>query len=257
MGQRLAIVKRQPMQIIDWWSHLGASSAVLGSSYPRAVVRRVDPAGWAAQATPAAWWSPRRWRRAGQVLAREQVAGASAELLWANMCLHFETDIEALLRRWREAIALDGFLMFSTLGPGSFGTLRSLYREQGWGVPFAPLVDMHDLGDMLVHAGFAEPVMDQESLTLTWTGAAAMLAELRSLGGNAAIDRHQGLRTPRWRERLCNAVDKQRDAQGRVALDFEIVYGHAFCAAPREPMTSSTSIPMERMRAMVRAGRER
>ena len=39
---------------------------------------------------------------------------------------------------------------------------------------------MHDLGDMLVHAGFADPVMDQETLTLQLGDAEALLAELRS-----------------------------------------------------------------------------
>ncbi len=257
MGERLAFIKRQPDCIVDWGAHQGASQALLHKAYRRARLQAVESMVRPDSAPREAWWSPMRWRRTEPVLAAVDVPPGHADLLWANMGLHFEADIEAVLRRWREVIAVDGFLMFSTLGPGSLATLRQTYRDAGWGPAFAPLVDMHDLGDMLMQAGFAEPVMDQESLTLTWPDAAALLAELRGLGGNAAPDRHAGLRTPRWRDRLHAAIDARRDAAGRVALEFEIVYGHAFCAAPRVRMDPSTHIPMEQMRAMVRAPRRR
>ncbi len=92
---------------------------------------------------------------------------------------------------------------------------------------------MHDLGDMLVQAGFADPVMDQETITLTWDSPQALLAELRSLGGNASPLRCAGLRTPRWRARLLRPWNERAGADGRLALAFEVVYGHAFKAAPR------------------------
>ena len=75
----------------------------------------------------------------------------------------------------------------------------SSMRRLGWPAPTPGFIDMHDLGDMLVAAGFADPVIDQETLTLSWTSAEALLGELRVLGGNAAPDRFAGLRTPRWR----------------------------------------------------------
>ena len=112
---------------------------------------------------------------------------------------------------------------------------------------------MHDLGDMLVQAGFADPVMDQETLTLTWENPRALLAELRSLGGNASPTRWPGLRTPRWRERLHAALQSLAGLDGRLRLSFEIVYGHAFKAPPRAPLSSGTAVSLEDMRAMVRA----
>ncbi len=172
------------------------------------------------------------------------------------MGLHFEFDIEALMQRWRRAIVVDGFLMFSTLGPGSLASLRRLYRQRHWPAPMAPLVDMHDLGDMLVHAGFAEPVMDQELLTLTWATPAAMVAELRGLGGNADPQRFAGLRTPRWRAELDAACADLRGADGRLRLELEVVYGHAFCAAPRVPVRSEAAVSLEQMRSMLRGTHE-
>ena len=116
-------------------------------------------------------------------------------------------------------------------------------------------VDMHDVGDLLVHAGFADPVMDQEHLTLHWPGPRELLAELRSLGGNLNPARHRGLRTPRWRSRLEAALRERADATGRIALGFEIVYGHAFVATPRVPVAPRTEVPLADLRAMARRGR--
>jgi malonyl-CoA O-methyltransferase len=202
------------------------------------------------------WWSLRRWAGGAPtvVLAQDLMPG-QGQLLWSNMGLHGAINPQAVMAQWLRAIAVDGFLMFSTLGPGSLQTLSALYAAQGWGPALAPFVDMHDLGDMLVHAGFADPVMDQEQITLTWASADALLVELRQWGGNVAVGRHAGLRTPRWRQRLLDQLNKSADRDGRVALTLEIVYGHAFKPAPRPRLAAETSLPLEDMRAMVRAGR--
>ncbi|MBC7940093.1 MAG: biotin synthase [Chitinophagaceae bacterium] len=195
-----------------------------------------------------------------QVLSEDTLPAGAGQLLWANMVLHGALEPQAVMRQWHRALAVDGFLMFSTLGPGSLQSLRDLYRAQGWPVPHAPFVDMHDLGDMLIEAGFADPVMDQETITLTWPTPTAALAELRQLGGNVDPRRFVGLRTPRWRGRLLallTASSPARDHSGRVALDFEIVYGHAFRPPPRARLTVETTVPLDDLRAMVRAGRRR
>jgi len=254
MAERLPVIRQQPDVVLDWWAQLGGSGAALARCYPRARIVGVEPQ--AAPVPEAPWWSPRRWAaRGGEVLAEEAVAPGSAQLVWANMMLHGATDPQAVMAQWQRALAVDGFLMFSTLGPGTLESLRALYRARGWPAPFAPFVDMHDLGDMLIHAGFADPVMDQETITLTWADAAALLAELRTLGGNVDPGRPSGLRTPRWRDRLHEALATLAGADGRPALPFELVYGHAFRPPPRPRLAGETAVPLEDLRAMVRAGR--
>lgn len=256
MAERLGLIRRQPGTIIDWCSFNGASQPLLKAAYPRARMLRVEADATLLQPDAARWWSPRRWAGAPPDQARPpQVPEGRAELLWANMMLHLAEDPAALLQQWQRALAVDGFLMFSTLGPGSLPGLRGLYARLGWPAPFAPFVDMHDLGDMLVHAGFADPVMDQERLTLTWPDAPALLRELRALGGNADPARAPGLRTPRWHARLCRELQQLRGSDGRLQLDFELVYGHAFRAVPKPRVATQTSVALQEMRAMVRAGR--
>jgi malonyl-CoA O-methyltransferase len=256
MADRLRIIKQPPRRVLDWWASLGGGAAALAAACPQARISAVERV--AAGGPAGVWWSPRRWSpRTVPVIAEAEVGSGTADLVWANMMLHAVRNPQAQMRAWQQALAVDGFLMFSTLGPGTLEALAALYRVLGWPAPFAPFVDMHDLGDMLVHAGFADPVMDQETVTLTWADADALLAELRSLGGNVDPSRHAGLRTPRWRDRLRDALADLAGADGRPALAFELVYGHAFKAAPRHPLSGETSVPLDDMRAMVRSGRRR
>ena len=255
MAERLPLIKLQPDTVLDWSGPLGGSDALLRQAYPRARHAMVMLDGLPVPpAAPRRRWPWRRAQPARDAVREPEVADGSAQLLWANMMLQGVDDPPVLFGRWQRALAIGGFLMFSTLGPGSLPELRAAYRAARWGEPMAPFVDMHDLGDMLVHAGFADPVMDQELLTLTWTDGDAMLRELRGLGANVAPDRHRGLRTPRWRERLVAALCEQA-ADDRPRLSFELVYGHAFKVAPRARVQAETTLSVDELRAMARAGK--
>jgi len=252
MAERLAVIRLQPRTVIDWWHRAGGSAEVLRATYPRA--RRLPVAGEGQASGPAPkWWDLPRRRDLAE-LPPAELPPASGELLWANMMLHWCADPQAEMLRWHRALAVDGFLMFSTLGPGTLQGLRALYAERGWPEPHAPFVDMHDLGDMLVAAGFADPVMDQETLTLNWQDASALLGELRGLGGNVAPARHAGLRTPRWRDVLCLAL--QQSSPARPALQFELVYGHAFRPRPRARVAAETRLDLDDMRSILRSPRD-
>lgn len=278
MAERLPLFKQQPGQVLDWWPAGGASQTVLQAGLPAAVHMALgqDPLtasagsrapGDSVDASARTGWLDRvrRWTSTPakpEAAARVQWLGASAlpaqgsaDLVWANMLLHHVHEPSSLFSQWHDALAVGGYLMFSTLGPGSLETLRTLYRRQGWGEPMGPLVDMHDWGDMLVEAGFADPVMDQETLNLHWTGAAPCLVELRTLGANVHPDRRPGLRTPRWRLALEQALLQTASMPGqpdRVELNFEIVYGHAFKAAPRLRVAPETRVPVQALRDALR-----
>ncbi len=262
MAQRLAILKRAPRHIVDWGAHLGASEAALRAACPRALRVPVEaflpPAAADARAAlPPPWWSTRRWWTPGHAptwRSEAVLAEGEADLLWSNMVLHHLGDPQGALARWLRLLSKEGILMFSTLGPGTLESLRRIYATHRWAAPHAPFVDMHDLGDMLVQAGFADPVMDQEVVKLTWASAAQALAELRQLGGNVDLRRHGGLRTPRWRSALEQAMSLSASG-ARVTLEFEVVYGHAVRPPPRAKLTAETAVPLSDMRGMLRSRR--
>lgn len=258
MAERLAIVKLQPQVALDWSSFLGAGAALLDDAYPQARRLVVEPTEALHRRAATRATRARRWllrRPVARLVDADDVPPGSVQLVWANMALHAAVDPLAVMLQWQRALAVGGFVMFSCLGPDTLKELRELYRRLGWPPPSADFVDMHDLGDMLLHAGFADPVMDQEHIVLSWPDAAALVAELRGLGGNVSPGRFRGLRTPRWRARLLHELQALEQDDGRLHMTFEVAYGHAFKGAPRMPVQAETVVPLDEMRAAMRRHR--
>ena len=160
------------------------------------------------------------------------------------------------MKQWHQALAVDGFLMFSCLGPDTLRELRALYAALGWPPPGHEFTDMHDWGDMLVDTGFAEPVMDMERITLAFATPERLLDELRELGANLHPGRFPALRGRHWKTRLLQAIDEQlRGADGQLTLTFEVVYGHALKPPPRAKVGEQTSVSVQDMRTMLRGER--
>jgi malonyl-CoA O-methyltransferase len=261
MEERLQWIRLQPRVWAHWEPVRGGlqAQALLRARYPDAGCFLVEPvphrrAALAAQlAQP--WWRPARWR--GGAVRMEPPADGGVQMLWANMALHAAADPQALIGQWHRALATDGFLMFSCLGPDSLKELRTLYAALGWPPCGHDFTDMHDWGDMLVHAGFAEPVMDMERITLTYESPARLLAELREIGRNLHPARFAALRGRSWRGRLEQRL-RERLADpadgGRLRLTFEIIYGHALKPLPRVKLGAQSEVSLQDMRSMLRRG---
>ncbi len=242
-GRRLVAhlepLRLKPARVIDWWAGPGGATDLLAARFPEADIVRVEPtAAWheRAVADRRPWW--RRWRAqaaAPRIVDDPQhdASLAPAQLVVSNMSLHGVFDVPSLFARWHALLDVDGVAAFSCLGPGTLAELRAVHASEGWPAPTPAFTDMHDLGDMLVGAGFSDPVLDQETVTLTWPDPGSLLAELRGLGGNASPGRYTGLRTARFRDALVGALARRADAAGRIALSFEVAYGHGFKAPPR------------------------
>ena len=254
MEQRLQWIVKQPQRWLHWQPLRGglAIHPVLAQRYPQAQCVVVQsphatvPLVQRAIAKP--WWDVRRWRAP---TVQFGPPSAPVQMLWANMSLHMDADPQALITRWHSLLKADGFVMFSCLGPDTLRELRQLYAALGWPAPAHEFTDMHDWGDMLLQAGFAEPVMDMERITLTFSSAEHLLAELRGLGRNLHPQRFAGLRGRRWHAALKAHITQalaDPDQPGRLRLGFEIIYGHAFKPSPRIPVRSQTSVSLDDFR---------
>jgi len=261
MAERLQWFRDKPASWLHWEPVAGGLQAhkrvreLLPGAQCHVAAAQLSHALDATREPPAPSWNPKHWLhgRAPAPFSEDTRVG----MVWANMALHLETRPLALLRRWHAAIQTNGFLMFSCLGPDTLRELRAVYARHGWPEPTHPFTDMHDWGDMLVHSGFAEPVMDMERITLSYSGAQPMLQDLRLLGRNLHAHRFAGLRSRSWHAQLCKAIesDVPRSPDGRLLLTLEIVYGHAFKAAPRAKLDATTAVSVDDMRAMLRSGR--
>ncbi len=263
MQERLQWIVKAPAAWCDWDPLRGGMQghALVGERFTQAVSQIAEtssPQGEAAVRARLArpWWSPARWSAAAPRFGLPQ--DGSQQMLWSNMALHMAAEPQALIARWHRALAVDGYLMFSCLGPDTLRELHALYADLGWPAPGHAMTDMHDWGDMLVQAGFAEPIMDMERITLTFATPQRLLQELRGLGRNLHPRRFASLRGRNWRARLEQAL-AQRLADprhgGQLALTFEIVYGHAFKPAPRVRVEGSSAVSLQDMRSMLKSGR--
>jgi len=147
--------------------------------------------------------------------------------------LQWINEAPRVFSEFRRVLRVGGLLMFTTFGPDTLLELRSAFAGVDRATHVHRFVDMHDLGDMLVHAGFAEPVMDMERITLTYSDAGALMRDLKRTGArNASVGRPRGLTgRGRWQRMLAGIERFRRD--GRLPATFEVVYGHAWKPEPR------------------------
>ena len=236
MEERLQWMKLKPGKWVHWEPLRGGLQAheLLTTRYPKSecyVVHGIQEQDQAARRrmTPA-WFSPVRWLGPALHFGKPLTP---VGMLWANMALHMAADPQGLIVQWHQLLEADGFLMFSCLGPDTLREVRAVYAAQGWPPPSHAFTDMHDWGYMLVHAGFAEPVMDMEYITLTYEDARGVLHDLKRIGAhNATAGRGQGLMGKNaWSNLVENYERSRRD--GKLPATYEVIYGHAWKPQPR------------------------
>jgi malonyl-CoA O-methyltransferase len=242
MLERLEVVRLAPAFVLDVGSGLGQGAVRLKQRYPAAHVLGLDVAEALVRTARRTHGPPARAGLSGRLLrwfggapasaptpdfavadaARLPLRVSSVDLLWSNLAWHWFADPVAVIDEWHRVIRPNGLLMFSAFGVDTLRELRGL----GARLPVFP--DMHDIGDALAHAGFAEPVMDAERLTVTWEDASTLLAEVSSLGGDPSRLRRSGLAGRGRRLAWIDAIESLRGADGRLSLTFELVFGHAW-----------------------------
>lgn len=266
MFERLELIKVAPALVLDAGCGDGADLPVLRQRFGGARLIGVDASPamlHAARASENAAqssmnrllqrWLPRSATAAGigaelacADFARLPMQAASADLVWSNLALHWHPQPHRVFAEWRRVLRVNGLLMFSCFGPDTFKELRRAWAVADQAPHALPFVDMHDFGDMLIDAGFATPVMDMETVTVTYADPQRLLRDVRAWGGNPLDNRNRGLTGRAAYRRMLDALESTRRADGTLPLSFEIVYGHAFCPAPRTLASGESIIRFDR-----------
>ncbi len=251
---RLDLVQLQPQLVVDVGAGTGQGALALARRYKRARVLAVD-------ASPAMLHEAARrrgWRRRfALACARAEdlpLAADSAQLLFCHLTLQWCDDLDAALGQFARVLAPDGLLSFATYGPDTLRELRSAWAAVDAHPHVNAFIDMHDIGDALVRAGFQEPVLDVERFTLTYPHPVALMRELRALGAvNAISGRKRGLTGRKTWESLLEQYEKLR-TDGRIPATFEVVYGQAWAAraAPRGVSGGETRVALDSIGTRVR-----
>jgi len=240
MAERLEYIRVDPQRVLDLGCGTGHDLPMLARRYPGAAITGIDfamPLLRHAQA-------PRNFLQkllgthvgSGLVCADAEalpLPRASMQMVWSNLMLNWFHEPMPALREMHRVLDVGGMLMFSTLGPDTLRELRSSLPNNG-GERVHRFIDMHDLGDCLLNAGFAEPVMDMEVITLTYPDLDSLLRELQQAGAtNASRARPRGLTgKDNWQHARESYERLRKD--GRLPATFEIVYGHAWKTAPKK-----------------------
>jgi malonyl-CoA O-methyltransferase len=230
---RLDLVRLRPTRVLDLGGGAGALARGLIERYPAADAVVLDLSLKMLRAgSPARSGLSRLLvgRRSGPLKVCADMEAlpfrnASMQMVCSNLALEWSSRPEQVMREVHRILSVGGLFTFTTLGPDSLQELRRAGGEAGASFP-----DMHDIGDLLVHAGFADPVMDMEHLMLTYATLEALLSELRATGCmGASRGSGRGLRGRDWLRRLEQGYERER-RDGRLPVTFEIVYGHAWRA---------------------------
>lgn len=245
MQERMEVIRLAPRGALDLGCGHGQGLAALRARFPDAQIAGLDISG--AMLREAAQRDPQRqpgWlgRMLGKRPTFDLVQGdlatlpfeaASFDLLWSNLALHWHPEPHQVFPEWHRVTRDDGLVLFSLFGPDTLREVRDAFAEVDLDAHTLRFVDMHDIGDMLVHGGWSTPVMDMETLTVTYETPEALLREVRAFGGMRRPG-GAGLRGRRWYRAVLDALERRRTADGVIPLTFEIVYGHAWKLAPRE-----------------------
>jgi malonyl-CoA O-methyltransferase len=255
MAERLDYVRIAPARVLDAGCGRGADLTALAARYPEAEVIGVDLNRVAGQALARPGWLTRWLGRSGGPLTlradhdRLPLPPGSVDLLWSNLALGWSPDPLATFSEWHRVLGEGGLLVFSTWGPDTLREVREACERLDESGRVHDFIDMHDLADQMAMAGFADPVVDMERITLTYASLEDLASDLRASGQSGArLDRPRGLigRT-RW-QALAQAMRSRPD--GRLGVTLELVQGHAWKLGPA-PRADGRSV----VRFMSRPGR--
>ena len=238
MLTRLDLIKITPQTILDAGAGTGNASLALARRYPGSRVIALDLAlNMLHQSSAKEPWLARltgigRIAKICGDLECLPLLGNSLDMIWSNLALQWCNNLDAAFLGAHRTLRPDGLFVFSTFGPDTLRELRVASQVDPEHIHVSRFIDMHDIGDALVRAGFSAPVMDVEHFTLTYGDVLAVMRDLKDIGAhNATLGRRRGLEGKGFLQKLTEGYEKFRLA-GKLPATFEVIYGHAWKEQP-------------------------
>ncbi len=242
MLSRLDLVKLDPQVILDAGCGTGLASHALQKRYPKSQVVSLDFAYPMLQKTRSTRGHAGLVHQLKSLFGGHKqnllcadiealpLADSSVGMVWSNVAIQWCNDLDAALQEFYRVLQPEGLLMFSTFGPDTLRELRAA-TDAASGNQYTSVsrfIDMHDIGDALVRAGFSAPVLDVERFTLTYDDVKSVMRDLKSIGAHNATDgRARGLMGKAYFAKLAQSYEQFRQ-DGKLPATFEVVYGHAW-----------------------------
>lgn len=242
MLRRLDFVKIAPQTILDAGCGTGHASVALARRFAASRVISLDIALGMLKKAQASQGFKSRIRRMLGLSSQNLVcadiehlplAAGSVGLVWSNLVVQWCNDLDLAFTETHRVLQPGGLLMFSSFGPDTLKELRQAAAADPDYVHVSRFIDMHDIGDALIRAGFTAPVLDVEHFVLTYDDVISVMRDLKAIGAhNAAEGRRRGLEGKGFLRKLTESYERFRQ-DGKLPATFEVVYGHAWKPEPK------------------------
>jgi malonyl-CoA O-methyltransferase len=242
--ERLDYIRLQPRRILDLGAGTGMFTKALMKRYRKADVVALDIAKPMLHCVKqrAGWL-----RKPGCVCADSESLpfnDDSFDFIFSNLMLQWCTDLESTFVELRRVLSPGGLLMFTTFGPDTLMELRASWEAVDGYTHVNSFIDLHDVGDSLLHTQWAEPVMDSERITVTYRELRGLMQDLKRIGAhNVTSGRPRGLTGKRHLQQLVEAYEPFRE-DGVLPASYEVVYGHAWSPLNKHSAAGSNEVPL-------------
>src|SRR5690606_27323448 len=176
--------ERVPGCVLDLGSGPGRGAMAMRKRWPKARVLAMDLAmPMLREARRRERWNPLR-RGIDRICADARalpLAPGSLDVLFSNLCLQWVDDLPSVLAGFRHALRPGGMLLLSTFGADTLHELRWSFAQADDAPHVSRFVQIAELGDALVHAGFRDPVVDRDLTETRYADLPALMRELRTL----------------------------------------------------------------------------
>ena len=225
--QRLVPMNVEPRFVIDLGCAAGAGERTLAKRFRHASIIGLDRSLAMLRAGGRGGFFSRR-RRICAEAARLPLANGSVDVVVANLLLPWLPDPAPAMTEINRVLRKDGLFQFASLGPASLSLLREAWSDVDGEPHVIPFADMHNLGDALISCGLRDPVLDVDSLVVSYRDHASLFSDLTSSGArNALAGRRCSLTGKHRFGEFKDALDRRRK-DGLLEIELELVFGHAW-----------------------------
>ena len=230
--EKLEIVKIAPQWILDAGSGTGTAIPALFDQYRKAQVVALDLSENMLHRCARHGGLFRAPHRICADIEKLPFTDDSFDLIFSSLSMQWCNDLDAVFNEVRRVLKPGGLFVFTTFGPDTLKELRQSWARVDAANHVNQFIDMHDIGDALLHDGFAEPVMEAEIMTVTYDSVDAIMADLKAIGANVTAEtltetKMKGLTTRSMLETVRQEYEKFR-CDAVLPATYEIVYGHAW-----------------------------
>ncbi|MCK5902952.1 MAG: malonyl-ACP O-methyltransferase BioC [Cocleimonas sp.] len=247
--ERLDYIRLQPERVLDLGCGTGDITKKMLKRYPKAQIVALDLAFSMLKKTQQhGGWLRKKPLCICADAENLPLKNNSIDLLISNLMLQWSNNLVSVFNGFQQTLAPNGLLMFTTFGPDTLKEIRMSWEKVDDTPHTSQFIDLHDIGDALLQAGFSNPVMDMEIITMTYESVHAVMKDIKNIGAsNATTGRKKGLMGKKQLAEFKAAYELFKDKEGLYPSTWEVIYGHAWASEKINIKGFETIIPIQKI----------